>query len=158
MMLSIAAQRRTRTAVKARDAAARTTRPRAGRGPRAELEPTAGRAGAVGTQHLGAHVAAGEQQPDEPAPRRAIAVGHRHARYAAKVTVTVDTTVGGIWHRWRLRVPTRTRLPVVLLFLEHRGADGAAETIGPEAAGRRSRCTARRATSARRRSPRSARG
>ena len=72
---------------------------------------------AVGAQGLGAHVAAREQQPHEPAPRGAIAVGRRHAGYAAKVTVTVATTVGGIWQRWRLRVPTRLRLPVALSVL-----------------------------------------
>ena len=152
----------------------RRASPQARRGQRAggrrgpgEDDPPAGRARpaggagadlrgrqAVGAQRLGAHVAAGEQQPDEPAPRRR--VGHRHARYAEKVTVTVDTTVGGIWQRWRLRVPQHA-LAGRLALLEHRGADGAAaEAIGSEPA-EEADVRAVRRRRPHRRSPRSAR-
>ena len=65
----LAAQRRRRSLLRRREL----------RGAGGSLSRPQGRQ-AIGAQRLGAHVAAGEQQPDEAPARRAIALGRRHVR------------------------------------------------------------------------------
>jgi putative intracellular protease/amidase len=113
-----AAKRRRTTADRLSALRPRCASRRAARGPAAARGRSRGRPQgrqAVAAQRLGAHVA-GEQQPDQAAPGGAIALEQRHGgRYvAAKVTVSDEVTVDGTRQVWRLRNPTRLRLPVVL--------------------------------------------